>query len=52
MTVRVLVVDDQEPFRSAAAAVVAATDGFQVVGSAASGRRPWSPWTSFTRTWS
>jgi DNA-binding NarL/FixJ family response regulator len=37
MTVRVLVVDDQEPFRLAAAAVVAATDGFQMVGSAASG---------------
>ena len=37
MAVRVLVVDDQEPFRLAAAAVVAATDGFQVVGSAASG---------------
>jgi len=37
MTVRVLVVDDQEPFRLAATAVVAATDGFQVVGSAASG---------------
>jgi DNA-binding NarL/FixJ family response regulator len=37
MPVRVLVVDDQEPFRSAAAAVVAATDGFLVVGSAASG---------------
>ena len=37
MTVRVLVVDDQEPFRLAAAAVVAATDGFEVVGSAASG---------------
>jgi DNA-binding NarL/FixJ family response regulator len=37
MTVRVLVVDDQEPFRLAAAAVVAATDGFQLVGSAISG---------------
>ena len=37
MTVRVLVVDDQEPFRTAAAAVVAATDGFELVGSAASG---------------
>ncbi len=37
MTVRVLVVDDQEPFRLAAAAVVAATDGFQLVGSADSG---------------
>jgi DNA-binding NarL/FixJ family response regulator len=33
----VLVVDDQEPFRLAAAAVVAATDGFQLVGSAVSG---------------
>ena len=37
MTVRVLVVDDQEPFRIAAAAVVASTDGFELVGSAASG---------------
>ena len=37
MSVRVLVVDDQEPFRLAAAAVVAATDGFQLVGSAVSG---------------
>ena len=37
MTVRVLVVDDHEAFRMAAAAVVSATDGFQVVGSAASG---------------
>ena len=37
MTVRVLVVDDHEAFRMAAAAVVAATDGFQVVGSADSG---------------
>ena len=37
MTVRVLLVDDQEPFRLAAAAVVAATPGFQVVGEAASG---------------
>jgi hypothetical protein len=37
MAVPVLVVDDQEPFRLAAAAVVAAADGFQVVGSAASG---------------
>ncbi len=37
MTVRVLVVDDHEAFRMAAAAVVTATDGFQLVGSAASG---------------
>ena len=35
--VRVLIVDDQEPFRRAMAAVVAETDGFDVVGSAASG---------------
>ncbi len=37
MVVRVLVVDDQEPFRLAAAAVVEATPGFEVVGEAASG---------------
>jgi CheY-like chemotaxis protein len=35
--VRVLVVDDQVPFRRAMAAVVEATDGFEVVGWAASG---------------
>jgi DNA-binding NarL/FixJ family response regulator len=35
--VRVLIVDDQEPFRRAMAAVVAETDDFVVVGSAASG---------------
>lgn len=33
----VLVVDDQDPFRLAMAAVVEATDGFAVVGAAASG---------------
>ena len=32
-----LVVDDQEPFRLAAAAVVAAADGFELVGSADTG---------------
>jgi DNA-binding NarL/FixJ family response regulator len=37
MSVRLLVVDDQEPFRLAAAAVVAAADGFELVGSAATG---------------
>jgi DNA-binding NarL/FixJ family response regulator len=37
MTVQVLVVDDQTPFRQAMAAVVDATDGFDVVGLAASG---------------
>lgn len=37
MTVRVLIVDDQAPFRSAARMVVEATDGFDVVGEAESG---------------
>jgi class 3 adenylate cyclase len=35
--IRVLVVDDQRPFREAAMHVVAATDGFEVVGQAESG---------------
>ena len=35
--VRVLVVDDQEPFRRAMAAVVEETEGFVVVGAVASG---------------
>ncbi len=35
--VRVLVVDDQEPFRVAMATVVEETDGFVVVGAVASG---------------
>jgi DNA-binding NarL/FixJ family response regulator len=35
--VRVLVVDDQAPFRRAMASVVEETDGFQVVGQAVSG---------------
>jgi two-component system response regulator AlgR len=35
--VRVLIVDDQEPFRRAMATVVDATDGFTVVGSATTG---------------
>jgi two-component system response regulator AlgR len=35
--IRVLVVDDQEPFRRAMATIVEETDGFVVVGSAASG---------------
>jgi DNA-binding NarL/FixJ family response regulator len=37
MSVRVLIVDDQEPFRMAARMVVDATDGFDVVGEAESG---------------
>jgi DNA-binding NarL/FixJ family response regulator len=36
-SIRVLVVDDQRPFRDAAAHVVAASDGFEVVGQAESG---------------
>ncbi len=32
-----LIVDDQEPFRRAAAAVVGVTDGFELVGSVGSG---------------
>lgn len=35
--VRVLIVDDQAPFRRAARAVVTATSGFEVVGEAESG---------------
>jgi two-component system invasion response regulator UvrY len=35
--VRVLVADDQAPFRGAARAVVAATPGFRLVGEAVSG---------------
>ena len=35
--VRVLIVDDQEPFRRAMAAVVTATDGFTIAGSVATG---------------
>lgn len=37
MDVRVLIVDDQEPFRLAARMVVEATDGFEVVGEAETG---------------
>jgi DNA-binding NarL/FixJ family response regulator len=37
MAVRVLIVDDQEPFRLAARMVVEATDGFEVIGESESG---------------
>jgi DNA-binding NarL/FixJ family response regulator len=37
MSVRVLIVDDQEPFRLAARMVVEATDGFEIVGEAETG---------------
>jgi len=37
MTVRVLIVDDQAPFRAAARMVVQATDGFEVVGESETG---------------
>lgn len=37
MAVRVLIVDDQEPFRLAARMVVEATEGFEVVGESETG---------------
>src|SRR5664279_1428289 len=37
MTVRVLIVDDQAPFRAVARMVVEFTDGFEVVGEATTG---------------
>jgi DNA-binding NarL/FixJ family response regulator len=37
MPVRVLIVDDQEPFRQAARMVVDVTDGFEVAGEAETG---------------
>ena len=37
MSVRVLIVDDQAPFRDAARAVTEATDGFEVVGESETG---------------
>ena len=37
MSVRVLIVDDQEPFRMAARMVVEATDGFEVAGESETG---------------
>ena len=37
MAVRVLIVDDHEPFRQAARMVVDITDGFEVVGEAENG---------------
>ena len=37
MTVRVLIVDDQAPFRMAARMVVEATDGFEVAGESETG---------------
>ena len=37
MSIRVLIVDDLEPFRSAARAVIQATPGFEVVGEVATG---------------
>ena len=37
--VKVLIVDDQEPFRSAARMVVELTEGFEVVGEAETGEK-------------
>jgi DNA-binding NarL/FixJ family response regulator len=39
MTVKVLIVDDQEPFREAARMVVDVTEGFEVVGEAETGEQ-------------
>jgi DNA-binding NarL/FixJ family response regulator len=39
MAVRVLIIDDQEPFRLAARMVVDLTDGFEVVGEAETGEQ-------------
>jgi DNA-binding NarL/FixJ family response regulator len=39
MTVKVLIVDDQAPFRDVARTVVEMTDGFDVVGEADTGER-------------
>ncbi len=51
MTVRVLIVDDQEPFRLAARMVVDATDGFEIVGEAETGEDS-SRWRRrSSRTW-
>jgi DNA-binding NarL/FixJ family response regulator len=50
--VRVLIVDDQEPFRRAMGAVVEETDGFVVVGSATSGEESLTLQPSCVRTWS
>lgn len=41
--VRVLVVDDQDPFRRVLAAAVDATDGFVVVGAGQPGLDPTDP---------
>jgi DNA-binding NarL/FixJ family response regulator len=41
--VRVLIVDDHEPFRDAVAAMVGELDGFTVVGCAASGEESLTP---------
>lgn len=38
-SIQVLIVDDQEPFRSAVRMVVELTDGFEVAGEAASGEQ-------------
>ena len=43
-TVRVLIVDDQDAFRSAARMVIELTDGFEVVGEAGS-VRPRCSWS-------
>ena len=48
MTVRVVVVDDQAPFRQAMAVVVGATEGFAVVGEAVTGEESVTTCTELT----
>ena len=49
--VRVLVVDDQEPYRRAMTAVVEATEGFVVVGAASPARSRSRRPRSCSHTW-
>jgi DNA-binding NarL/FixJ family response regulator len=51
MLIRVLVVDDQDPFRQAAAEVIAATETFALVGTAASGEESLDAVGQLALTW-
>ena len=50
--VRVVVVDDQAPFRAAARAVLARTPGFAWWARRPTGRRRWPSWTRPDPSWS
>ena len=47
MSVPVLLVDDQEPFRGAARAVLSRMEGFEFVGEAATGEEPFDLATTY-----